>query len=917
MKQINKLLVGSLGMAIGLVSPTGAFAQAGEGVNTIDEVLVTGRKREESLTDVPVSISVFNATALQEQGIDSEGDLFAATPGLDYSNFNGSRQANNPGVRGVQSNLRAANQQKVASFIDGMPMLGNTGSIQFSGVEAVEVYRGPQSAAFGRSTFAGAINYVTADASDELTGKILLRASDLEARELGLLLSGPITENLGYRLSYIRNDWTGPDEWTATDGTKYGSEETEQLTAKINFAFSDTAYGELRYSQLDLFDQEGGTWIADPATCALDSGVFISSMGAVVQLPSDKWDCDLDIPGGNVPGNAHVLNQFLAQYDVNEPFYRARVGMAFAGLDANMNGTLEASEYLGQTLPDGQTYEQALLGQSVIPQNTQEQKRLQGEMNFEFGDHLLQFMGMITEDDAFRWNENDYNDLVTSFQTNMMTGQTAIAPSVMSMVVTIDIEEKYGEVRWISPAEERLRYTLSGSYYDYALQQQVYNNGGAIYYGLVYEGGPNVGQPVNSQPGITISEVATNVGASFGLQYDVNDRTTFSFEGRYQTDEVCGEDPSLPGVTACQETAAFLPRIAFNTTLSDSMSVYGQLSIGNNPAGVNIAYQDASNIEALLIASGQIPVPALAADGVTVPINAGVLYNGVGGNPPPTVSYDASTFPDFEEEKLTNFEVGVKGNFADRRGSYTAAAYFMIYENIIGAENLDWDDSVDGGGGWNEGVWNTYTTERTWVNQGDGEMYGIELTANYMLNDIVTVGGYVTLASAKFSDFCSPQAPNYLDAAVGGAPISDILTPEADGVLSDCSVVDGNWVPKQAPVTANLNVQAFLPNDLFGFRTNFRADIRHKGSYYEDHMNLLQRKPVTTVNLSANMRAEENWTLRFYVDNVTNNQDPARIFTVNGYVPQADPTAPLVTSPSFAVVPMRPREMGFQVQYEF
>jgi len=115
MNNLSKLLTGSFALSLGLAVPVGAIAQdAGLG---IEEIVVTARKREENLTDVPVSISVFSADLIAEAGITSQDDLFLATPGLDYGNWNGTRTDNNPGVRGVQSELRASNQQKVASFI--------------------------------------------------------------------------------------------------------------------------------------------------------------------------------------------------------------------------------------------------------------------------------------------------------------------------------------------------------------------------------------------------------------------------------------------------------------------------------------------------------------------------------------------------------------------------------------------------------------------------------------------------------------------------------------------------------------------------------------------------------------------------------------------------------------------------------
>ncbi|MGI9272133.1 MAG: TonB-dependent receptor [Woeseiaceae bacterium] len=931
MKYLVRSAFGLVGASMLLAVPTAVVAQesSSDSVSLLDEITVTARKREENLVDVPVSISVFSAQQIFERGIDSQEDLFDITPGLDYSNFSGTRGGNNPGIRGVQSDLRASNQQKVTSFIDGMPTLNNNSTLlQFTGVDAVEVYRGPQSVAFGRSTFAGAINYVTSDAEEEFTGKVLVDYSDIGTQQVGVMASGPLGESAGYRVSYVKDDFDGPDEWLASDGQELGSYETESINAKLNFEFSESVYGEISYTRLDSHDLQSATFIPDSASCAAGSGIWRTNMGVTVEMPNSNWSCNTTIKKGDLERNADVLGQFLAQYDANRASYEAAVGMAFGMLDTDLNGELSAAEYLAQTLADGQTYEQALLGQTIDPnQNGSEREvtRIQGELNFEIGDGLLQVLAMVSEDNTVNWNENDYNGAVGAFSVNMMTMQTSVSANLMSMLVPIDIDETYAEVRWVSSDEDKLRYTLSASYYDYDLQQQVYNNGGAFYYDLIVPAGPNAGNPVNSNVGITISEDAENFGASIGLQYDLTDRTTLSLEGRYQNDEVCGIDASSTGanVLLCQETTAFLPRVSVNTTFSDTLSGYAQIALGNNPAGVNIAYQDPGNIRALLVASGQIPVPALADDGVTVPINAGVLYDGQGTNPAPAASYDASVFPEFEEEELLNFELGLKGSFADGRGAFTAAIYYMEYDEIVGAENLDWDDNTDGDpvagiiGGWNEGNWTTFTGERTWINQGSGEMYGLELDVNYAVNDMWLVGGYLTLSEAKFTDYCSIQAPQYFDAPPGTPGRSNtlpILTPAADGVDSNCGVVDGNWLPKQTPVSANFNASASDIFDVAGL--SLRADVRYKGSYYEDHLNVLERDAVTTVNLSANYR-NDNWLVRAYIDNLTDVDDPVRIFPSNGYVTGANPAVAPVAMPGWAMVPRMPREIGLQLQYSF
>jgi hypothetical protein len=440
--------------------------------------------------------------------------------------------------------------------------------------------------------------------------------------------------------------------------------------------------------------------------------------------------------------------------------------------------------------------------------------------------------------------------------------------------------------------------------YDYDLDGQLYNAYGAIDLGLI---APN-GNPVFPQPGISNSEVATNIGLSFGLQYDFTENTTFSLEGRYQEDENCGT--ALFGgqtETICQTTDAFLPRISLSHSFNDNHRGYVQFSIGNNPAGVNIAYVDPGNIEALNVASGQTVSPA-----------DGFIYDGSDGVHFPTVDYNATTFLEFEEETLTNFEIGSKGNYADGRGAYAVALYYMFYEDMLGAQNLNWNDTNVNG--WNETNWTTFTGERTWINEGDGEFYGLEMTTDFNFNDVWSVGGYVTVSQAKFDKFCSIQAPQYRDApggaAGGGNFIIPILTPGNDGVLTTCGDVSGNWIPRQSRLSGNVDVSATLPNPVLSLDTTFRLDVRYQGSNYADHMNLTEYPALTTMNLSAIMR-NENWNLRFFVSNLTDEDYPVDVNTSNFYYPNADPSAQAIAAGSWAVIQRRPREIGAVLTYNF
>ena len=905
---LNRVVASAISASFifGLTTPAGAQQS---GADSLEEITVTGRKRAEALTDVPVSISVFDAELIEDAGIITQQDLFDATPGLSYDTATGDRNSSQPAVRGIQSNEIATTQQKVNSFIDGLPMLGQVGSLTFSGIEQVEIYRGPQSAAFGRSTFAGAINYVTADATEEFEGRVAARTSDLGSNELGVAISGPITDMLGYRLSYVYDEFTGPDEWTSTDNIEMGTQETGTLNAKLNFEFSESVYGEIMYTRVDQEDSAAAQWRLNPANCSGTSGNFLFNMGARIQLPSGEWDCDIN--SDPLARNHDVIGQFVAQYDANRAAYEASFMGGFAALDTNGDGQLSSDEYLAQTGPDGSTYEQALLGQTVQPFAKTERDRIQGELNFEIVDSLLTFMFMDNTEFYQRWNDSDGTDSLGVFAMGIL------GMNVGSMSDPTDIDETYIEARWASPADERFRYTLSASNYEFDFLTNVYFNYGALAYGLTL---PN-GNPVNPNRNLIISNSTSNTGVAFGLDYDINDEITVSFEGRYQSDENCGQDV-VNSLNDCVTTDSFAPRISINKAIGDNGSIYAQLSQGTNPAGINITYSNPNYIEALLIASGQIPVPATDSTGTPLP-NAGIIYDGSDGLHFPAAGYDAATYASYDEEVLTNFEIGYKGSFADDRGVITAAIYYMDWEDLVSARNLDWnDDSVADPltgylGGWNVDEWNDNDGNRTFLNSGDGEFYGLEFAGSYAVNDLWTVGGNVALTSSTFSSYCTPNGPNYT--TTGTPPfttILPILTPDNDGVAAPCSVVDGNDVPRTSKVKGALDVTAFLPNDVFGLETSFRADLRYTGAYYTDDLNLIERAPVTTLNLSAIMRGE-NLNLRFFLNNVTDNDEPLNLGFGNFYTDNANPTLNPAAAAGWTITPRRPREFGVQLGYNF
>ncbi|WP_372758682.1 TonB-dependent receptor plug domain-containing protein, partial [Litorivivens sp.] len=130
---------------------------------SLEEIVVTARKREESIQDIPVSVTPFTADSLERRGFTGLDDIAAATPGFTYEGFITGGNHGNAVIRGLAQQFTTSRIQNVSFFIDGVYLqrqsMLNLGMID---MERVEVIKGPQNALFGRNAFAGAVNYITA-----------------------------------------------------------------------------------------------------------------------------------------------------------------------------------------------------------------------------------------------------------------------------------------------------------------------------------------------------------------------------------------------------------------------------------------------------------------------------------------------------------------------------------------------------------------------------------------------------------------------------------------------------------------------------------------------------------------------------------------------------------------------------------
>ena len=205
-----------------------------------DSIVVTARRREESLQDTFVAISAFSAETLQERQIQQTSDLERITPSLQLKpagQLSGNSAASVVFIRGIgQLDPIAAVDPGVGIYIDEVYVGRSVGStIEFGDIASVEVLRGPQGTLFGRNTIGGAILVRTKEPEfNEFSGNVRARVDADDLREGFAALNVPLGDTMTARVS---GGFRKRDGYVirAFDGLDLGNEDTYTLNAALRW----------------------------------------------------------------------------------------------------------------------------------------------------------------------------------------------------------------------------------------------------------------------------------------------------------------------------------------------------------------------------------------------------------------------------------------------------------------------------------------------------------------------------------------------------------------------------------------------------------------------------------------------------------------------------------------------------------
>ena len=384
----------TLGVAIAsilapLSVPSGAQAQ---GVNALEEVVVTARRREESLQVVPLAITAFTGAELEAAGVEMVGNMNAKAPNLSVQGGAG---------RGIESSatFRVRGVPGVAVYVDGIDQSESVGLFTLGVIEVdrIEVLRGPQGTLFGNGSLGGAIQYVTRRPSDEFGGRIQARTGSFNRRDIQASIDVPLTDNFLTKFTFADQNREGFMH-SVDNGRKFGDVNDQMVRADLLFTPTDAL--SVRYSyDTSTQDRAGGAravFEIGPSTAFDVGGVTVNS-NAQAQAMENAYGIVFDDQNvaSNYPGGVMGKYDTRVSHETNGFFIEQKRHTLDISYDINDNLTFRS--LTGNRLTERRLMVDFDSDSRVDFSNRQDNDRVE-ESSQEF-----QLIGTFGDDEQYSW----------------------------------------------------------------------------------------------------------------------------------------------------------------------------------------------------------------------------------------------------------------------------------------------------------------------------------------------------------------------------------------------------------------------------------------------------------------------------------------------------------------------------------
>lgn len=627
-----------------------AFPLAAEAQSiALEEIVVTARKRSESLQDIPVAISAFSADQMEVTGAANLVDLTKFTPGIQFNE----QGVQEPGrlytairFRGLGSEIKEPFGQVGSAFLDGVYVSSGVSSFGTENFERVEIVKGPSSAWLGRSTFAGAVNLITkVPSTTEYSGRITAKFAEDGSYDSSFSHEGPLVEDkLAYRV-FVQGYGTD-GQYTASDGGDLGKERTDTISATLYATPTEDL--TIKLNAVYAKDNDGAP-----------SGIFITGP------QGNRGTNDSSLTNCFSSGATSPLT--TRRNDGVTPLSDFVCGAIPTGLDnlVDSNTTVrpEFITFWNEIVPQAD-------GTLFLDKVGIKRKQRRASLNIDYDLNA----GGLLEGSTFSILAGYGKEQVISirdFDISPSNNWISRDPQI--------VETKQFEARLASGQDTDLTWLLGVSLFDATFSSQfsggevvVGGDGGISLPGFaagfdldsIFGGTSDLLCPCGFPP---LDPPPINTGKTFGVfgsvGYDFTDSLGLDFEWRWQKDKIRAETASIQavfpfiaefatgggsglGVELGDEFTSFLPRVTLQFQPSDETNIWATYSEGNNPGFFNL-------------------------DLIT--------------RPEPDIDLILAQFPDTalfaDEESLKNYELGWKQQLMENRINFSVVAYFMEWSN--------------------------------------------------------------------------------------------------------------------------------------------------------------------------------------------------------------------------------------------
>ena len=617
------------------------FGYTQDGSMLIEEIVVSARKRSESLKDVPISITAFTEETIEKAGIERPSDFISLMPNItivDSANV-GDTQV---GIRGVVSTRDA--ESTFAYVVDGILSTNpNSFNEELVDVRQIEVLKGPQGALYGRNAVSGAILVTTKAPSDEFDAQIKLGGGNAGLAKGSLRLSGPISDSMSGSIaaSYREMDGHYANIYeSGGSGVDYLQDTT--VRARLIGETSNNINYDFRAGHSQV---EGGA-INFNAVFAIPA--FAAGFGPTFFADVNAHDFKFAF---NVPGvNEQETNELALKMDIANSWGDITMIASYNDLD----------EYL---LSDGTSA--TFYGYELTAKCQADRKTINSVARPDLFGGFFQPFGVFPSSDSPPNAEADFTGIYGPYTPTACDGY---------QYQERNQQDTSFEIKITSPEDQAARW-IAGAYASKIDREVVVAYGADL--GLGFTRQPYVAKTGKNPTDLLFwDDFDTNVLALFGeLTFDISDAMELSLALRWDREKrkvhnmvpnvkasgyninnaVGSINPGFAknpnGIPDRSRTFdQWQPKLSWRYSLSEDMNVYASYGVGFRSGGFNSL--GSSDLIETWFNTGQ---PA----GVYLnPINAGLTINDT-----------------YEKEVSTSYEFGVKYELMDRRLRLNAAIF--------------------------------------------------------------------------------------------------------------------------------------------------------------------------------------------------------------------------------------------------